>query len=105
MDKLGIMYYNSQNFVPGCYMSTFESKKRLSSAEKQRRYRAKRKNDPVKEEAAKRRNLERYHANKCLVKDLTGLEHRAIKEIWRSASARKRDKTKTQDIYKTTSDS
>ncbi|XP_047995919.1 uncharacterized protein LOC125233828 [Leguminivora glycinivorella] len=42
----------------------------LTPAEKQRRYRNKRKLDPVKDEEARKKALDRYHKTKRLVKDL-----------------------------------
>ncbi|CAH4023790.1 unnamed protein product [Pieris brassicae] len=62
----------------------------LTPAEKQRRYRARRKNNPERDAEFKRKDRERYHINKRLVRDLTTLEHRAIKAKWRSANARRK---------------
>ncbi|XP_045513418.1 uncharacterized protein LOC123707427 isoform X2 [Pieris brassicae] len=64
----------------------------LTPAEKQRRYRARRKNNPERDAEFKRKDRERYHINKRLVRDLTTLEHRAIKAKWRSANARRKGK-------------
>lgn len=66
----------------------------LTPAEKQRRYRERRKNNPEKDAESKRKDRERYHANKRLVRDLTTREHRAIKKKWRSANARRKDKVR-----------
>ncbi|XP_059053671.1 uncharacterized protein LOC131847958 [Achroia grisella] len=70
----------------------------LTPAGKQRRYRERRKNNPEKEAESKRKDLERYHANKRLVRDLTTREHRAIKKKWRSANAKRRDKARTHIV-------
>ncbi|CAG5017997.1 unnamed protein product [Parnassius apollo] len=76
----------------------------LTPAEKQRRYRERRKKDPEKEAANKRKDLERYHAKKRLVKNATSQEHRAIKK-WRAANARRRDRTKALRVVMHTPES
>ncbi|CAK1583097.1 unnamed protein product [Parnassius mnemosyne] len=77
----------------------------LTPAEKQRRYRERRKKDPEKEAANKRKDLERYHAKKRLVKNLTSREHRAIKKKWRAANARRRDRAKALRVVMHTPES
>lgn len=62
----------------------------LTPAEKQRRYRNKRKLDPVKDEEARKKALDRYHKTKRLVKDLTSCEHRQAKRKWRIANSKRR---------------
>lgn len=52
----------------------------LTPAEKQRRYRERRKSNPEKEAESKRKDRDRYHANKRLVRDLKSREHRAVKK-------------------------
>ncbi|CAH1958438.1 unnamed protein product [Acanthoscelides obtectus] len=66
----------------------------LTPAEKQRRYRLKLKLDPVKNDEAKRKHLERYHAKKKLVKDMTEREHRAAKRRWKIANKKRRERQK-----------
>nr|CAI5853186.1 unnamed protein product [Callosobruchus analis] len=66
----------------------------LTAAENQRRYRERRKMDPEREADSKRKDLERYHANKRLVRDLTPREHRIIKKKWRSANTKRKDQAK-----------
>nr|CAI5831147.1 unnamed protein product [Callosobruchus analis] len=66
----------------------------LTAAENQRRYRERRKMDPEREADSKRKDLERYHANKLLVRDLTPREHRIIKKKWRSANTKRKDQAK-----------
>ncbi|XP_025828833.1 uncharacterized protein LOC112904017 [Agrilus planipennis] len=77
----------------------------LTPAEKQRRYRERRRNNQEKEEETKRKDRERYHANKRLVRDLTTREHRAIKKKWRCANARRRDKAKALSMIMHTPES
>ncbi|XP_060806083.1 uncharacterized protein LOC132902979 [Amyelois transitella] len=67
---------------------------RNQSAEKQRRYRERCKNNPEKVAEAKRKDLERYHAKKRLVKDL-----------WRSANSRRKDKARALRIVMHTPES
>lgn len=64
----------------------------LSAAERQRRYREKRKNHPEKDAEAKRKGLERYHAQKKLVKDMSPKEHRLMKQKWRIMKKKRREK-------------
>lgn len=77
----------------------------LTPAEKQRRYRERRKSNHEKEAANKKKDLERYHAKKRLVKDLTSREHRAIKKKWRAANAKRRDRAKALRIVMHTPES
>lgn len=65
-----------------------------TNAEKQRRYRLKLKLDPIKNAEAKKKHLERYHANKKLVKDMTEREHRNIKRKWKTANKKRRERQK-----------
>lgn len=75
----------------------------LTNAEKQRRYRLKLKLDPAKNAEAKKKHLERYHANKKLVKDMTEREHRSAKRKWKNANKKRRERQKTaQQIMDTT---
>lgn len=66
--------------------------KTLTPAEKQRRYREKLKNDPEKVAEIKRKNLERYHARKKLVADMSIREHRIKKRIWQEGNKKRREK-------------
>ncbi|CAH2006570.1 unnamed protein product [Acanthoscelides obtectus] len=66
----------------------------LTPAEKQRRYRLKLKLDPAKNDEAKRKQLEMYHAKKKLVKDMTEREHRAAKRRWKIANKKRRGRQK-----------
>ncbi|CAH0397655.1 unnamed protein product [Chilo suppressalis] len=77
----------------------------LTPAVKQRRYRERRRNNQEKEEETKRKDRERYHANKRLVSDLTTRQHRAIKKKWRCANARRRDKAKALSMIMHTPES
>lgn len=77
----------------------------LTAAEKQRRYRERRKNNPVKEMASKKKDLERYHAKKRLVKDLTPREHRTLKKKWRIANAKRRDRRRALRVVMNTPES
>ncbi|CAF4819668.1 unnamed protein product [Pieris macdunnoughi] len=67
-------------------------KERLTPAERRRRYREKRKNDPEKAAEIKRKDLERYHARKKLVAEMSIQEHRMKKRIWQEANKRRRMK-------------
>lgn len=67
-------------------------KKSLTPAERQRRCREKRKNYPEKVAEIKRKNLERYHARKKLVADLSMQEHRMKKRIWQEGNKERRRK-------------
>ncbi|CAH2009759.1 unnamed protein product [Acanthoscelides obtectus] len=64
----------------------------LTPAKKQRRYRLKLKLDPVKNDEAKRKHLERYHAKEKLVKDMTEREHRAANRRWKIANKKRRER-------------
>lgn len=64
-------------------------KKALTPAERQRRCREKRKNDPEKVAEIKRKDLERYHARKKLVADMSMREHRIKKRIWQEGNKKK----------------
>lgn len=66
----------------------------LTAAEKQRRYRQKLKENPVKNAEAKRKHRERYHAKKKLVKDMTKTEHRSAKRKWKIANKKRRERQK-----------
>lgn len=75
----------------------------LSAAEKQRRCREKMKKDLEKFAEEKRKNLERYHARKKLVKDMTTREHRQMKRIWQATNKRRRERKKAlQNVLMTT---
>lgn len=65
-------------------------KKTLTPAERQRRCREKRKNDPEKVAEIKRKDLERYHARKKLVGDMSVQEHRIKKRIWQEGNKKRR---------------
>lgn len=67
-------------------------KKPLTAAERQRRCREKRKNDQEKVAEVRRKDLERYHARKKLVKDMTTREHRIIKRKWQRHNKKRREK-------------
>ena len=67
-------------------------KKALTAAERQRRCREKRKNDPEKVAEVKRKDLERYHARKKLVADMTVREHRMMKRKWQQQNKKRREK-------------
>lgn len=69
-------------------------KKVLTPAERQRRYREKRKNDPEKIAEIKRKDLERFHARKKLVADMSEREHRHKKRIWQEENKKRREKKK-----------
>lgn len=69
-------------------------KKALTPAERQRRCREKRKNDPQKVAEIKRKDLERYHARKKLVADMSTREHRLKKRMWQEANKKRREKKK-----------
>lgn len=60
----------------------------LSAAERQRRCREKRLNQPEKNIEVKRKDLEQYHARKRLVKDMTTEEHRLMKRKWQIRNKR-----------------
>lgn len=61
------------------------------------------KTNPVKEAESKRKDFERYYANKRLVQDLTIREHGVIKKKWRSANVKWRDKARALRIVTHTS--
>lgn len=105
INKSCIIINSPKNIVTGHRASVCAFKMPLTPAEKQRRYRERRKNNPEKEAESKRKDLERYHANKRLVRDLTTREHRAIKKKWRSANARWRDKARALRIIMHTPES
>ncbi|XP_022123236.2 uncharacterized protein LOC110998761 [Pieris rapae] len=65
-------------------------KSMLTPAEKQRRYREKLKKFPEKVAETKRKNLERYHARKKLVADMSIQEHQMKKRIWQERNKRRR---------------
>nr|CAH7721805.1 unnamed protein product [Callosobruchus chinensis] len=67
-------------------------KKALTAAERQRRCREKRKNDPEKVAEVKRKDLERYHARKKLVADMSVREHRIMKRKWQQENKKRREK-------------
>lgn len=67
-------------------------KKALTAAERQRRCREKRKNDPEKVAEVKRKDLERYHARKKLVADMTARKHRIMKRKWQQGNKKRREK-------------
>lgn len=62
----------------------------LSAAERQRRCRERRKTQPDKFAEVKRKDLERYHARKKLVKDMTTREHELMKQKWRIRNNKRR---------------
>lgn len=66
-------------------------KKTLTPAERQRRYRENRKNYPEKVAEVKRKDLERYHAQKKLVADMSIREHRIKKLIWQEGNKKRRE--------------
>lgn len=66
----------------------------LSAAERQRRCREKRKKDPEKVAEVKRKDLERYHARKKLVKDMTAREHREMTRKWQVRNKKRREQQK-----------
>ena len=66
----------------------------LTAAEKQKRYRAKVKQDPEREAELKRRHRLRYHSKKKLVKDMTERKHRNVKRRWKLANKKRREKQK-----------
>lgn len=66
----------------------------LSAAERQRRCREKRKQDPEKVAEVKRKDLERYHTRKKLVKDMTPREHRQMKRKWQVRNKKRREQQK-----------
>nr|XP_053613252.1 uncharacterized protein LOC128676866 [Plodia interpunctella] len=68
--------------------------KPLTAAERQRICRAKRNNDPEKVAEVKRKDLERYHARKKLVADMSEREHRIQKRRWQEANRKRREKKK-----------
>ncbi|CAH1636783.1 unnamed protein product [Spodoptera littoralis] len=70
----------------------------LTPAEKQRRYREKLKQDPVKLAEAKSKHLQRYHATKKLVKDMTEREHRSAKRKWKMANRKRRERQKSVQV-------
>lgn len=67
-------------------------------AEKRRRYRERHKINPEKEAKPRRKNRERYHANKRFVRDLTTRQHRETKQKWRFANARQKDEVRALRI-------
>ncbi|KAH9630106.1 hypothetical protein HF086_004812 [Spodoptera exigua] len=67
----------------------------LSAAERQRRCREKRKLNPELVAEVKRKDLERYHARKKLVKDMTPKEHKKIKRQWQIRNKKRRERQKT----------
>ena len=74
-------------------------KARLSSAEKQRRYRERRDSDPEKRQLYLQKLKARYQqalqAGKTrLVKDMSVAEHRRMKEIWKLSKQRERKMVK-----------
>ena len=75
----------------------------LTAAEKQKRYRAKVKQDPEREAELKRRHCLRYHSKKILVKDMTEREHRNAKRRWKLANKKRRDEQKAlQNLFPVT---
>lgn len=66
----------------------------LSAAERQRRCREKRNKDPEKVAQVKKKDLERYHARKRLVKDMTPREHKQIKRKWQIKNKKRRERQK-----------
>ncbi|CAG9791138.1 unnamed protein product [Diatraea saccharalis] len=67
----------------------------LSAAERQRRCREKRKLNPEHVAEVKRKDLERYHARKKLVKDMTPKEHKKTKRQWQIRNKKRRERQKT----------
>ncbi|CAG9840726.1 unnamed protein product [Diabrotica balteata] len=67
-------------------------KKALTAAERQRRCREKRKNDPEKVAEVKRKDLERYHARKKLVANMSVREHQIMKRKWQQGNKKRREK-------------
>lgn len=67
-------------------------KKALTAAERQRRCREKRKNDPEKVAEVKRKDLERYHARKKLVANMSVREHRIMKRKWQQGNKKRKEK-------------
>lgn len=64
-------------------------KKTITPAERQRRCQEKRKHYPEKVAEIKRKDLERYHARKKLVADMSMREHRLKKRIWQEGNKKK----------------
>lgn len=62
----------------------------LTAAEKQRRYRERRKLNKEKVEDNKEKDRERYHRNKKLVNELTGREKRLKRRKWRQVKQKQR---------------
>lgn len=54
----------------------------LTPAEKQRKYRERRKNDKEKNEENKKKDHERYHKNKILISDMSEKRKRAQRKNW-----------------------
>lgn len=66
----------------------------LTPAEKQRRYRERRKNDKEKNEENKKKDRERYHKNKVLINDMSDRRKRAQRKSWRKAKAERKVRAK-----------
>lgn len=68
--------------------------KPLSAAEKQRRYRGKRKLNKEKVEENKKKDLERYHNKKRLISDMKIREARLARRKWRTNKKNYRERVK-----------
>ncbi|XP_042907124.1 uncharacterized protein [Parasteatoda tepidariorum] len=66
----------------------------LTAAEKQRRYRERRKLDKNKEEECKLKARDRYHKTKKLANDMSAREHRLARKKWRTKKAKQRQRIK-----------
>ncbi|XP_061704451.1 protein tramtrack, beta isoform isoform X10 [Cydia pomonella] len=75
--------------VVNCILTATDQKPRkLTRAQQQRRYMQKIREDPVKEAEMRRKNKERYHRTKKLVKDLTPVELRQQRNRWKAKAKR-----------------
>ena len=66
----------------------------LTPAEKQRRYRERRKKDKEKDEENKKKDRERYHQKKKLINDMFERGKRAQQKRWRKAKAEQKERAR-----------
>ncbi|XP_063635352.1 protein tramtrack, beta isoform isoform X10 [Cydia splendana] len=75
--------------VVNCLLTATDQKPRkMTRAEQQRRYMQKIREDPAKEAELRRKNKERYHRTKKLVKDMSPVELRQQRNRWKAKAKR-----------------
>ncbi|XP_063547893.1 protein tramtrack, beta isoform isoform X12 [Cydia strobilella] len=79
--------------VVNCLLpATNQKPRKMTRAQQQRRYMEKIREDPVKEAELRRKNKERYHRTKKLVKDMSPVELRQQRNRWKAKSKRAYEK-------------